>query len=94
VIGRLGRVTGRIAPGVVGEVSLQIRGGSEAFYAFASDPQAIIEKGVKVRVDDHQPPLTVFVSRVEPAPFSAQDLPARSSVQDTIAPPPPHHSYS
>jgi hypothetical protein len=94
VIGRVGRVTGRIAPGAVGEVTLQIRGGSEAFYAYASDPKAIIEKGVKVKVDDHTPPLTVFVSRVDPAPFTPADLPPRSLVQDTVPPPPPHHSYS
>ena len=76
---------------------MQIRGGSEAFYAYASDPDAIIEKGVKVIVDDHTPPLIVYVSPVEPAP------PARSLIQDTIAPrspiqdtipPPPHHSYT
>jgi hypothetical protein len=110
VIGRTGRVTGRVAPGTVGEVTLQIRGGSDAFYAYASDPTAIIEKGIKVRVDDHQPPLVVFVSPVEPAPTPAQ--PARSLIQDTIWPstplstspstspstppstPPPHHSYT
>jgi hypothetical protein len=56
VIGRTGRVTGRVAPGTVGEVSLQIRGGSEAFYAYASVSGVIIEKGVKVRVDDYQAP--------------------------------------
>jgi hypothetical protein len=108
VIGRTGRVTGRVAPGTVGEVTLQIRGGSEAFYAYASDPRVSIEKGVKVRVDDHQPPLVVFVSPVEPALPVPQDLPARSLIQDTIPPPalpappppasppppPPHHSYT
>jgi hypothetical protein len=94
VIGRTGRVTGRVAPGTVGEVTLEIRGGSEAFYAYASDPTAIIEKGVKVKVDDHQPPLTVFVSPVEPLPPVPRDRPARSLIQDTITPPPPHHSYS
>lgn len=97
-------MTGRIAPGAVGEVTLQIRGGSEAFYAYASDPSAIIEKGVKVKVEDHQPPLTVFVSPVEPAAPTPQDLPARSLIQDTIRPRsltqdtlpprPPHHSYT
>jgi len=94
VIGRTGRVTGRVAPGTVGEVILQIRGGSEAFYAYASDSRVVIEKGVKVKVDDHQPPLTVFVSPVEPAPPVPQDLPARSLIQDTLPHRPPHHSYT
>jgi hypothetical protein len=87
-------VTGRVGPGTVGKVTLQIRGGSEAFYAYASDPRVIIEKGAKVKVDDHQPPLTLFVSPVEPVPPVPQDLPARSLTQDTLPPRPPHHSYS
>jgi hypothetical protein len=94
VIGRTGRVTGRVAPGTVGEVTLQIRGGSEAFYAYASDPGVIIEKGIRVKVDDHQPPQTVFVSPVEPARAALQDLPPRSLIQDTITSPPPRHSYT
>jgi len=64
---------------------MQIRGGSEAFYAYASDPTVIIEKGVKVKVDDHQPPLIVYVSPVDPVPPVAP-TPARSLIQDTIAP--------
>lgn len=84
-------MTGRVAPGAVGEVVLQIRGGSEAFYAYASVDGAIIEKGVKVTVDDYQPPLTVFVRPVEPAPPSYG---TRSLIQDTIRPTPPRHSYT
>jgi hypothetical protein len=94
VIGRTGRVTGRVAPGAVGEVTLQIRGGSEAFYAYASITGAIIDKGVKVKVDDYQPPLTVFVSPVEPAPAGTQDTIRRSAVQDSIPGRPAHHSYT
>ena len=94
MIGRTGRVTGRVAPGTVGEVTLQIRGGSEAFYAYASSSSMIIAKGVKVRVDDYQPPQTVFVSPLEPAPAAVQDLPVRSLIQDTIHPQAPHHSYT
>jgi len=94
VIGRTGRVTGRIAPGAVGEVILQIRGGSEAFYAYASTQGAIIEKGVKVRVDDFQPPLTVFVSPVDFPPAGQQDNRPRSLIQDTIPSQPRHHSYT
>jgi len=94
VLGRTGRVTGRIAPGAVGEVMLQIRGGSEAFYAYASISGSIIDKGVKVKVDDYQPPLTVFVSPVEPAPSGTQDPWLRSLIQDTVPSPPAHHSYT
>ena len=34
LVGRTGRVTGRIGPGRVGEVMIAIRGGSEAFNAY------------------------------------------------------------
>ncbi len=94
MIGRTGRVTGRVAPGAVGEVTLQIRGGSEAFYAYASIDGVVIEKGVKVRVDDYQPPLTVFVSPVEPPPSGSQDTVLRSLIQDTVPDRPTHHSYT
>lgn len=95
MIGRTGRVTGRIAPGEVGEVLVQIRGGSEAFYAHASVTGAVIDKGVKVRVDDYQPPLTVFVSPIDPASPAPQDtVPPRSRIQDTIPNrPAARHSY-
>jgi hypothetical protein len=94
VIGRTGRVTGRVAPGAVGEVTLQIRGGSEAFYAYASVNGVIIEKGVKVKVDDYQAPLTVFVSPVEPVPAGPQDTILRSLIQDTVPTRSVHHSYT
>lgn len=93
MIGRTGRTTGRVAPGAVGEVTLQIRGGSEAFYAYASVTGAVIEKGVKVRVDDFQPPLTVFVSPIDPTSAPPYVLP-RSLIQDTVPSPPARHSYS
>jgi hypothetical protein len=93
VIGRTGRVTGRVAPGAVGEVTLQIRGGSEAFYAYASVTGAVIEKGTKVKVDDYQPPLTVFVSPVDPVVAPQYVLP-RSLIQDTVPNSPSHHSYT
>ena len=94
MIGRTGRVTGRIAPGAVGEVTLQIRGGSEAFYGYASVDGVVIEMGVKVKVDDFQPPLTVFVSPVEPAPWVSPGATRRSTIQDTVPGPPAHHSYT
>ena len=63
VIAKIGRVTGRIAPGHVGEVLLQVRGGSEAFNAYAVDPAMVIEVGMRVIVIDQDSPRTV---RVEP----------------------------
>lgn len=63
VITKVGRVTGRIAPGQVGEIVIPIRGGSEAFNAFAVDAQQVIEVGTRVLVVEQDSPRTV---RVQP----------------------------
>jgi hypothetical protein len=63
VIGKVGRCTGAIEPGRIGEVMIGIRGGSEAYYAYATDPKETIEKGARVIVVEHEPPRTVVVSR-------------------------------
>ena len=60
-IAKIGRVTGRIGPGLVGEVLISIRGGSEAFNAFAVDPSQVIEVGTRVVVVEQDSPRTVLV---------------------------------
>ncbi len=62
MIGKVGRVTGTIAPGRVGEVMVGVRGGSEAFHAYAADNDATIAAGARVVVVDYFPPRTVVVS--------------------------------
>jgi hypothetical protein len=62
VIGRQGRVTGKVGPGLVGEVMISIRGGAEAFYAHPVDPQDEIPVGAIVVVIDYHPPRTVYVA--------------------------------
>lgn len=37
MIGKIGRVTGRIAPGETGEVMIAVRGGTSAFHAHPAD---------------------------------------------------------
>jgi hypothetical protein len=61
VVGKQGRVTGLIGPGLVGEVIIPIRGGSEAFYAYASEPGATIEVNESVLVIEYVAPRTVYV---------------------------------
>jgi hypothetical protein len=63
VVGKVCRVVGAIAPGGMGEVMVPIRGGSEAYYAYASDPTEEIPRGTRVIVLEHDPPRTVVVSR-------------------------------
>ena len=62
VIGKVGRVTGTIGPERVGEVMIPIRGGSEAFNAYAADAKDTISTGTRVVVIEYFPPRTVVVS--------------------------------
>lgn len=64
MVGRVGRVTGKITPGHLGEVMIAVRGGSEAFNAYGSEPDATIGKGTRVVVVEYFPPRTVVVSPV------------------------------
>jgi membrane protein implicated in regulation of membrane protease activity len=64
MVGRVGRVTGTIAPGRIGEVMIAIRGGSEAFHAYSADSEDTIETGRRVVVVEYFPPRTVVVSPV------------------------------
>jgi hypothetical protein len=62
MIGKVGRVTGTIAPGHIGEVMVSVRGGSEAFHAYAADSGTTITAGSRVVVVEYFPPRTVVVS--------------------------------
>jgi hypothetical protein len=64
MIGKVGRVTGTIAPGSIGEVMVAIRGGTEAFHAYSTDPGDTIDTGTRVVVVEYFPPRTVVVSPV------------------------------
>ena len=64
MIGKMGRVTGTIAPGRLGEVMVQVRGGSEAFHAYAADGDETIPVGSRIVVVEYYPPRTVVVTRM------------------------------
>jgi len=64
MVGKVGRVTGRIGPGQVGEVMIPIRGGSEAFHAYASDADETMTAGSRIVVVEYYPPRTVVVARM------------------------------
>lgn len=66
MIGTRGRVTGRIGPGLIGEVLITVRGGIEAFYAYPINPEETIERGTQVLVVDFEEPRTVYVERWRP----------------------------
>jgi hypothetical protein len=62
MIGKMGRVTGTIAPGKLGEVMVAVRGGSEAFHAYSAEGDATIKPGSRVVVVEYYPPRTVVVT--------------------------------
>jgi len=64
MIGKMGRVTGTIAPGKLGEVMVPVRGGSEAFHAYASEGEDTIPRGTRVVVVEYYPPRTVVVTKM------------------------------
>ena len=64
LVGKTGRVTGRVAPGTVGEVMISVRGGTEAFYAYPADGRERIPVGSQIVVLDYEPPRTVVVTRL------------------------------
>ncbi|HEY9367178.1 hypothetical protein [Streptomyces sp.] len=62
MVGMLGRVTGTVGPGLVGEVIVRIRGGAEHFLAYPASGKERIEPGTVVTVMEHLPPRTVYVT--------------------------------
>ena len=62
MVGKIGRVTGKIGPGVIGEVMVPVRGGTEAFHAYAADGDDEIATGTRVVVVEYFPPRTVVVT--------------------------------
>jgi hypothetical protein len=62
MIGKVGRVTGTIARGRLGEVMVPVRGGTEHFHAYASDGDDTIARGTRIVVVEYFPPRTVVVT--------------------------------
>jgi len=62
--GRIGRVTGRIGPGTIGEVMLPYLGGIMAFHAYPYDKTSGFEVGEEVLVIYYDPPQTVYVDQL------------------------------
>ncbi|MER5178335.1 hypothetical protein ABT009_08180 [Streptomyces sp. NPDC002896] len=62
MIGLMGRVTGTVGPGLVGEVIVRVRGGAEHFLAYPASGKDRIETGTVVMIVEHLPPRTVYVT--------------------------------
>ncbi|MFF4585119.1 hypothetical protein ACFY30_30830 [Streptomyces sp. NPDC000345] len=64
MVGLMGRVTGTVGPGLVGEVIVRVRGGAEHFLAYPASGTERIERGTMVTVVEYLAPRTVYVSAV------------------------------
>lgn len=62
MVGKTGRVTGRLASNRLGEVMVSVRGGTEAFHAYNVDRDEEIAPGSRVVVVEYMPPRTVVVT--------------------------------
>jgi hypothetical protein len=64
MVGKIGRVTGRVGPGQIGEVMIPVRGGTEAFHAYAADTDDVLLTGTRIVVVEYMPPRTVIVTKM------------------------------
>ena len=64
MIGMVGTLSGPCTPTSLGEVTFPLRGGSELFHAYSSDPDQTISMGTHVVVVEYHPPRTVVVTPV------------------------------
>jgi hypothetical protein len=62
--GKLARVSGRVGPGTVGEVTVSIRGGTEAYLAHPADSSQTFSVGTWVVITAHSG-RTVFVAAAD-----------------------------
>ncbi|MFI6982500.1 hypothetical protein ACIBSV_28395 [Embleya sp. NPDC050154] len=62
MVGKRGKVTGGIGPGLVGEVMIEVRGGVEAFLAYPALPGEEHPVGSLVVIVEYLPPRTVYVA--------------------------------
>ena len=64
MVGKIGRVSGAIEPGRLGEVMIPIRGGTAHFHAYGDSPSAVLAVGTRIVVVEYFPPRTVVVTRM------------------------------
>lgn len=65
LIGKTGSITGKVAPNTTGEVVVNVRGGSEYFFARAADGREVIERGTQVLIVNAAPGRVLYVTALE-----------------------------
>ena len=65
MIGKTGSVTGKIAPNTTGEVLVNVRGGTEHYFARSVDGIEVIERGRQVLIVNAAPGRVVYVTALD-----------------------------
>jgi hypothetical protein len=65
LIGKTGSITGKVAPNITGEVVVNVRGGTEYYFARAADGHEVIERGTQVLIVNAAPGRILYVTALE-----------------------------
>jgi hypothetical protein len=65
LIGKTGSITGRVAPHTTGEVLVNVRGGTEYYFARSVDGTEVIERGTQVLIVNAAPGRVLYVTALE-----------------------------
>ena len=65
LVGKSATVTGKVGPGMTGEVAVFVRGGTESYFARPADGTEVIERGCQVVIVGAAPGRTVYVTTLD-----------------------------
>ena len=65
LIGKTGSITGQVAPHTTGEVVVEVRGGTEYYFARSVDGQEVIERGSQVLIVNSAPGRILYVTALD-----------------------------
>jgi hypothetical protein len=65
LIGKTGSITGKVAPHTTGEVVVEVRGGTEYYFARSVDGQEVIERGSQVLIVNAAPGRVLYVTALD-----------------------------
>lgn len=65
LVGKPATVTGKVGPGITGEVAVHVRGGTESYFARPADGVEVIERGTQVVIVSAAAGRTLYVTAVD-----------------------------
>ena len=64
LVGKAATVTGKVGPGLTGEIAVFVRGGTESYFARPADGTEVIERGTQVVIVSAAAGRTMYVTAV------------------------------